>query len=343
MKPRRNLHAAAIIVLGLAHARLGATELGIEGSRFTIDGKPAFLLGMSYYGGLGATEESLRKDLDDLRAVGCNWIRVWATWAAFGGDVSAVDIQTGGPREPFLGKLRALVAECDRRGMIVNVTLTRGNGGTGPSKLQTLEAHRRAVETIIAALDDRRNWYLDLSNERNIKDARYTPSEDLKALRAHARKLAPRLLVTASHVGDPSRDEVKKYIEHVGLDFISVHRGREKGSPAETESAARESVALLREAGHGAPLHYDEPFRRAYGEWEPEAKDFLRDLEGAMAGGAAGWCFHNGSARSASDGQPRRSFDLRERRLIDQLDAEEKKALEAVRKLRGAGRPGSAR
>ena len=329
----RVLPAAVLPFLGLPLVPLPATELGVDRSRFTIDGKPVFLLGMSYYGGLGAPEASLRKDLDDLRDHGFNWVRVWATWAAFGEDVSAVDLRDGGPREPFLAKLGALVDECDRRGIVVNVTLTRGNGGTGPSKLQTLETHRRAVETLTAALKDRSNWYLDLSNERNIKDARYTPSEDLKELRAHVRKLAPRVLVTASHVGDPGRDEVKKYIEDVGLDFISVHRGREKGSPAETESAARKSIALLAEAGRGAPLLYDEPFRRGYAEWEPAARDFLTDLEGAIAGGASGWCFHNGSTRPAADGRPRRSFDLRERRLLDQLDEEEKKALEEIRKL----------
>jgi len=48
---------------------------------------------------------------------------------------------------------------------------------------------------------------------------------------------------------------------------------------------------------------------------------------GAGAGGAAGWCFHNGDERSAKDGQPRRSFDLREKRLFEQLDEEENRPL----------------
>ena len=57
------------------------------------------------------------------------------------------------------------------------------------------------------------------------------------------------------------------------------------------------------------------------------AADFPTDLRGAVTGGAAGWCLHNGSQRNAPDGQPRRSFDLRERRLFDQLDTEELKAI----------------
>ena len=53
---------------------------------------------------------------------------------------------------------------------------------------------------------------------------------------------------------------------------------------------------------------------------------------GANAGGAAGWCFHNGDVRARPDGQPRRSFDLREKRLFEQLDEEE---LAVVKQLSG--------
>src|SRR5262249_53597100 len=49
--------------------------------------------------------------------------------------------------------------------------------------------------------------------------------------------------------------------------------------------------------------------------------------KGALAGGAAGWCWHNGDGRAAKDGRPRRSFDLREKRLFEQLDEEEGSAL----------------
>ncbi len=46
------------------------TVLGIQGTRFTLNGKPTFLLGISYYGGLGAPEGFLRRDLDDLQRHG---------------------------------------------------------------------------------------------------------------------------------------------------------------------------------------------------------------------------------------------------------------------------------
>ena len=70
-------------------------ELGIDADDFTIDGKPTFLFGISYYGALGAPRQYVQKDLDDIQRLGFNWIRVWATWSAFDNDVSAVNTEGG--------------------------------------------------------------------------------------------------------------------------------------------------------------------------------------------------------------------------------------------------------
>lgn len=326
----RNLMAAALSLVWLAPVAL-ATELGIRGSQFTIDGKPAFLLGCSYYAGLGASPQALEKDLEGLRGSGFNWIRVWATWAAYGQDVSAVDT-AGQPRQAYLKKLEQLVAACDQRGIIVNVTLSRGNSSSGPGCVKDYPSHQRAVETIVQTLKAYRNWYIDLSNERNIRDTRYTSTEDLAKLRAVIAKLDSARLVTASHTGWLSKEELKKYTETVKVDFFSLHRPREAASPGQTEARSREILGWLKETDHVMPLHYDEPFRRGYGDWQPTAEDFLTDLHGAQAGGAAGWCFHNGGQRNHPDEQPRRSFDLSEKRLLEQLDAQEQRLMKLLQK-----------
>ncbi len=302
--------------------------LGIKGTRFTSNGEPTFLLGLSYYGDLGASEETIRRDLDQMQKSGFNWIRVWATWSAFGGDVSAVEPATGEARQPYLDSLKKLVAECDRRGMIVDVTLSRGNGATGPPRLATHEAHRRAVQTIVESLASYRNWYLDLSNERNIRDTRHTSIDELQELRKLARRLDAKRLVTASHGGDIDRDELRDYLQKVQVDFITPHRPRDAQSPRQTEAKTQEYLAAMRELGRLVPVHYQEPFRRGYDRgWNPSADDYLTDLAQARAGGAAGWCFHNGDQRGTDDGRPRRSFDLRSQCLFEQLDAEELKAI----------------
>jgi hypothetical protein len=323
--------------LGLAGAGPAfATALGIAGNAFTLDGQPTFLLGVSYYGALGAPEEFLRRDLADFRAHGFNWLRVWATWSAFGQDVSAVDAE-GRPREPYLRRLVWLVAECERRGLVVDVTLHREAGEAGRPRLATLVAHQRAVETLLRALAAHRNWYLDLANERNIRDARYVSGEELRELRTAVKRLDPRLLVTASHAGgDLTRADVHRYVTEIQLDFLAPHRPREPGSAAQTEAHTRALLGWLAELGRPVPVLYQEPFRRGYGDWQPTAADFWADLTAAQRGGAAGWCFHNGATRGVASGEPRRSFDLSRRRLFDQWDAEERRFLTRLATQDGA-------
>lgn len=340
--PRKSLSAVVFVIAavfawpgsGLLRAappqEEDSTVLAVGDRQFTIDGEPAFLLGISYYGALGAPEAFIRQDLDDLQAAGFNWIRAWATWGAFGSDVSAVDSR-GEARAPFLGKLQWLVAECDRRGMIVDVTLTRGKPSSGSlagGALPDAGSHRRAVETIVRSLGQHRNWYLDLANERDVGDDRFVPVGELAQLRELVRQLDPRRLVTASFGGhDLSPRDVRDSLLEAGHDFLAVHRPRDSESPQQTEARTRELLAITAGLGRPVPVHHQEPFRRGYGGWEPEADDFLADLRGALAGGAAGWCLHNGSQRNATGNQPRRSFDLRERRLVDQLDAVERVVL----------------
>jgi hypothetical protein len=318
---------ALLAACGLAEGHTGsATRLGIDGAHFTINGRPAFLFGVSYYGALGAPDEIVQRDLAELRKQGFNWIRVWATWAAFGNDVSVVDGE-GKPRELYLKRLQRLVAACDEQGIVVDVTLSRGNGATGPARLQTQEAHRGAVTTLLAALKGHRNWYLDLANERNIQDRRFTSFADLKELRELVCRIDPDRLVTASHAGDLSRDELREYLLTVGVDILSPHRPRSSTSPGETAARSREDRDWMKELGREVPLHYQEPFRRGFGGWQPRAPDYVADLQGALAGGAAGWCWHNGANRAAREGRPRRSFDLRDRGLFEQLDQEEARAI----------------
>ena len=310
---------------------VGQTVLGVEGSRFTLGGEPVFLLGFSYYGGLGASEAFVAADLDDFQRLGFNWLRLWATWNSFGNDVSAVDVK-GLAREPYMGRLKRLVAECDRRGMVVDVTLNRSKGASAGA-LPDFASHRQAVETLVEALRPYRNWYLDLANERDVGDARFVDCEELKQLRALVRRLDPQRLVTASFGGhDLSESDLRDVLMTVGVDLVCPHRPRHAESPKQTEEQTRATLALMKEMGRVAPVHHQEPFRRGYGSWAPTAEDFLRDLRGAVAGGAAGWCFHNGGERSRPDERPRRSFDLHEQRLFAQLDEEERKAVETAAK-----------
>jgi endo-1,4-beta-mannosidase len=325
----------AIFILTILSTTVGAkagTELGIKDKQFTINGKPTFLLGISYYGALGASEDFIQKDLDDMQNFGFNWFRVWATWGAFDNEVSAVDRQ-GNPREPYLGKLKWLIKECDSRGIIVDVTLSRGNGVTGPVRLQSPEALRLAAKTVVTALKPYRNWYLDMGNERNIRDKRFVSTEELAELRKFIKGLDPDRLVTASFVSDVKKDELKGILLNARVDFLANHRPRHAESAGQTAAQTKKYFQMMKELGRTVPVHYQEPFRRGFTpkRWQPNAKDFLADLKGALESGAAGWCLHNGDQKDKPQSKPRRSFDMRETRLFDQLDEHEMEFIHQIK------------
>jgi hypothetical protein len=302
-----------------------ATELGKNSTQFTIDGKPTFLLGISYYGALGAPTNFIAADLDDIQRDHFNWLRVWATWTSGGENVSAIDTN-GAPREPYLTRLEQLIKTCDQRGLIVDVTLSRG------ATLPNFDAHQKAVRLLTEKLQPYRNWYLDLGNEREVRDARYVRFEELRLLRQLVRQIDPKRLVTASDSSDDQHftAAIEKYLREVKLDFLTPHRRRAPDSPAQTAEATKLYLAKMESLNLTAPVLFQEPFRRGYTKWEPKTEDFLRDLQGAIDGGAAGWCFHNGSPRDPKSPAPGRSFDLRQKRLYDQLDLTE---LEVTKKV----------
>lgn len=310
---------------------LGGTDLGISGTQFTLNGKPTFLLGISYYAALGATSEFVKRDLDDMQRDEFNWIRIWANWGAFGTNISALQMD-GSIREPFFRRLKSLLAECNCRGMVVDITMARENGMKEPPGLPGLPEHLRAIELLVTGLKEYRNWYLDLANERNIRDKRYVSMDELKILRDRAKELDPKRLITASHSSDDEDffRHIEQYLTTVRLDFVSLHRSRARGSAQETEYATRRFLEKMNEMNRVAPVHFQEPFRRGYEDWNPEAADFVTDLKGARKGGAAGWCFHNGAQRKSAGNSPRRSFDLREHRLYDQLDDIEREVAHGV-------------
>ncbi|WP_214070366.1 hypothetical protein [Mucilaginibacter sp. dw_454] len=304
------------------------TKLGISESTFTINDQLAFLYGISYYGALGASRRSIRQDLTDIKRYKFNWIRVWVNWAGGNTDISAVDDE-GFAVKPYMDKLKWLVGQCNRRGIIVDITLAHGNNKDGRS-LKTIEAHQHAVKSVISALGLYKNWYLDLANEHDVKDDRYVSFNDLKDLRALCQALDNDLPVTASAGDDISNADLEAYLETVKVDFISPHRPRNEGSAMQTASKTREYIREMEAYGHVIPVHYQEPFRRGYTIWQPDVDDYIADLKGAITGGAGGWCFHNGDQKAGKDQQPQRSFDMHKQRLFGQLDKVELLAIQTI-------------
>ncbi|MDH4240234.1 MAG: hypothetical protein OEW48_11790, partial [Phycisphaerae bacterium] len=142
-------------------------------------------------------------------------------------------------------------------------------------------------------------------------------------------------LVTASFVSDIKKDELKTILLDARVDFLANHRPRHAKSAGQTAAQTKRYFEMMKELGRTVPVHYQEPFRRGFTpeRWQPNAQDFLADLKGALESGAAGWCLHNGDQKDKPQSKPRRSFDMRESRLFDQLDEHEMKFIRQMKAL----------
>ncbi|MCS7181036.1 MAG: hypothetical protein NZ891_06780 [bacterium] len=309
--------------------------IGKIDSYFTIKNKKTFLLGISYYGGCGATEDFILEDLDEMKKYSFNWIRVWATWNGFGKDVSCVDTE-GNIREPFFSRLKFILKECTKREMIVDITLSKKDEIVGGKRFKNFESHLNACINLVKNLTDFKNYYIDVANEGNLKDERHISFEELKIIRDEIKKINKEVFVTASYSGDMNIETMSQYIVYAEIDFLAIHRPRTPKSPEETGKMTKEYIKMMKKLGKIIPLNYQEPFRRGFNkDWEPDVSHFLKDLLDAKKNGAAGWCFHNGDQRTnLPDRIPRRSFDLTEKRLFIQLDDVEKEFLNKIRDMK---------
>lgn len=141
------LHIAAMLMVCQMFGVMqiaDAVTLGIskDGSSFTINKKPTYMVGISYYGAMTVTSPAfITKDLNDMKADGFNWIRVFACWDP--GDMNVSVIDSGGAiREPYMSKLKTLIRECNWRGIIVDVTMSRGGSHFQPTKISISYACR---------------------------------------------------------------------------------------------------------------------------------------------------------------------------------------------------------
>ncbi|MCI0560273.1 MAG: hypothetical protein MN733_17440, partial [Nitrososphaera sp.] len=136
----KRLVFAFLAVLFFQTPVFGATNLGISGEKFTINGNETFLLGVSYFDAFNWRVS----DLDELSARGYNLIRVrldWKDQGFFDSDGNLIWAQ------PLL----ELVEAADTRGLIVDVTILDEALSFEPSNRQ------KAVRQAVSALKGRPN------------------------------------------------------------------------------------------------------------------------------------------------------------------------------------------
>ncbi|MHB1462934.1 MAG: cellulase family glycosylhydrolase [Armatimonadota bacterium] len=327
----------ATLALPMQAATLGITK---DGANFSIDGRPAFLNGISYYAATSiSTPEFLTRDLDDMARYGINWIRVWTMWNINDQNYAVVN-PDGTVREPFMSRLKTIIRECNRRKIMVDVTMHRG-----PHPVPSNQAeHLVCARTLALELKGFRNVYFDVANERDVGDARFVSYKDMGELITAVKASDPKRICTASGVPNSSKN-LNEYLTTGHCDFIATHLGRGRGDSSRTLGEVAKFVGWMKQLGRRVPVHLQEPFRQGYGNYTPEMDDYYRDAEGGKLAGAAGWCLHNGSSQSDTHGRPNRSFQMSDTdgRLFTQLDKLELVVAADMKEQIGGLNPGTLR
>ena len=296
--------------------------LTVSGSEIQLDGRPAFLFGVSLFDALGPNPPRVA-DLDALGDWGVNTIRVWAHWLV---PIYQAD---GALTEVGRDRLLTLTKRLQGRGMVLELVLLRPGQLPGqPYAIFSSEAARvRAVTEMTVALRDFRNVLFDLYNEHDHGDGPIS-HQAARVLRDAVKAADPARVVTISssggHLGGGTlgaeqernlREEAGQGPDAVNVDVVAPHFPRTDDWAAATGARIGAVRAVLDAMGRKVPIYLNEEQRTdPPGLVPPEA--YRRAMAGAREAVAAGWVFHTSAG-----------FGLDDRPFLDALEPNEREAL----------------
>ncbi|MEO5820813.1 MAG: hypothetical protein ABIT71_09925 [Vicinamibacteraceae bacterium] len=320
-------------------APAAAPVLGTAGGAFTVDGRPRFLLLVSYFDALRAPDATLDADFAYLRRHGLDGVRIFPNWwrcaaerqcGGHPGDDTLFEAGTGRIRPERLERLRRVLDLAGRSGLVVDLSFSRETVLAGPTGAALpAAAYAEGVATTLRALG--RGYphvMVDLQNELD-QNRVFAPGalEDAQAVARLARRVASgRRLVFAS--SNEAEIELAAYCGTKArcpaaarpFDVLAVHDAREADWHDRTPAVVRRLRTLAARRGD-KPIYLQEPFA-----WQDErAPDrlerFLDAAARARRAGAAAWTFHTRSAFILRDGPP----------LTARLDSDQRALLERIR------------
>ena len=309
-----------------ARAQPSGSTLTVSGTAVHIDGRPAFLSGVSLFDALGAVPPR-DADLDALKTWGVNTLRVWAHWH------EPIYRSDGSLTEGGRARLLALARRLQARGLLFELVLLRPGQLPGqPFALFTSEAARaKAVDAVTAAMRPFRNVLFDLYNEHDHPDGPISHPA-ARALRDRVKGIDGARVVTLSSTeshllsangeidGEGMRNlrgEAGRDAGSVAVDLLAPHFPRTEDWAAATAPRIRAVRAALDRIGSRVPIYLNEE-RRA----DPPvriAPDAYHRAFSATRAAASGWVFHTAAG-----------FELGKTPFLEALSPDERAALQAL-------------
>jgi hypothetical protein len=338
-RPSLAFASAAILaaVLSVAPAASAPPALAVRGAQFTVDGTPRFLLLVSYFDALRASDATLNADFAWLRRQRIDGVRIFPNWWR-----CAAERQCGGHPGPDtlfapggqvrpapLARLRRVLATAASHGLVVDVSFARETVLDGNGRPMAASAYAGAIaRTLDALAATAPHAMFDLQNEtdQNRVFAR-EPAADAKGIGTLTKRLATgRRILFASTVEDQAALLLTcGQPQGCGADgrppdVVAVHDPRVPNWWTRTSEVVEKLRGIMAPTGQ-RPIYLQEPQA-----WQDEAaaerrRRFLEAAAAARRAGAAAWTFHTRSAFVLRDG----------RSLTAQLDADQRAAIEGLR------------
>jgi hypothetical protein len=266
--------AAAALVL--------STALSVSGTHFLLNGRPKFLVFISYFDAMrraDAAPNGLDADFAFFRGK-VDGVRVFANWLAYGCppkpatdtlfDLSGVD-------ESRWPSLQRVLDTATEYGLLVDVTFDRDSvhrpgGMSQPSYVRALADVTRRLKGAYP------NVYFDLQNEWDNRGAHAITEAELREAAAAVHREDPGRLITASGA----------FVKDAGLNFAAIHDPRD--AHWFEEPHYRDALVA------GVATLFQEP--KSFSTFCPgQDKDDTPGRHAAAAAnarkaGAAGWTFH---------------------------------------------------
>ncbi|MCI0618521.1 glycoside hydrolase family 5 protein, partial [bacterium] len=180
---------------------LQADAITIKNGQFLEDGKPIFLLGLSYFDGLSASPRILESDLNFFGERGFNALRVWANWYPdFQPKTTGLLEPDGSVNIQMLNRLQSMIEIAGKRGFVIKLTFSRH-----PLEDIQFPKYKNGILAVVKAIKDSDNILLDLQNETDHCGTRSDPnclghlsSAQVRELRDAIKEIDPDRIVTAS-------------------------------------------------------------------------------------------------------------------------------------------------
>jgi len=281
-------------------------RIGVSGDRFTLDGVPTFLLGVSYFDG----KNWHASDLDQLAARSFNLIRIWLDWSDQGFFDATGKLTNG-------NALVDLVRAAAKRGIVVDVTILDTD--------LALSSPTTAVAESVAALAGEPNVLFDLANEHDHAGDTFSHA-DVTALALAARAADADAILTVSSQGGHIVDDLALVSANVDaeildtkLDLLTPHLTRTADFYDKTDQRVLTIKTYLKSIGKDVPVYLQEEARRGHSGLDPSQAEFLQAATEARDAGAAAWVFHTDAG-----------FDLATATFFDSLDPVEKSTVDAL-------------